>query len=61
MSHFTMQATPNMPPPKSVTKKKKSKKVIDFPSSSSMESLKSKLSLTPSAESDSDSAYGFTS
>ncbi|KAM7283166.1 uncharacterized protein ISCGN_000309 [Ixodes scapularis] len=52
-----------MPPPKGLAKKKKSKKIINkgcfFCSSSSMDSMKSKLSLTPSVESDSDSAYGF--
>lgn len=52
-------ASSTMPPPKGLAKKKKSKKVLDFPSSSSMDSMKSKLSLTPSVESDSDSAYGF--
>ncbi|XP_064466920.1 ankyrin repeat domain-containing protein SOWAHA-like isoform X2 [Ornithodoros turicata] len=49
-----------MLPPKHAVKKKKSKK-IELPSSSSMESLKSKLSITPSLDSDSDSTCGFTS
>ncbi|KAL1440078.1 hypothetical protein MTO96_009895 [Rhipicephalus appendiculatus] len=54
-------AAPCMAPPKSVVKKKKSKKVIDFPSSSSMDSVKSRLSMTQKEESDSDSVYGFPS
>lgn len=54
-------AAPCMAPPKSMVKKKKSKKVIDFPSSSSMDSVKSRLSMTPKEESDSDSVYGFPS